>query len=111
MKRYYYWALSVVFVGAASFWLLAPHATGQATRGQTTDTAATEDQYQRALEDYTARVKHQEEQEKRAEALLAKEEDFLKRQEEAFKRFEKILETWERQQQEYQRYLDTLPKK
>jgi hypothetical protein len=110
MKRYYYWAVSVAFVGVVSFCLLAPHVS-RATSVQTNDAPAEEDPYKRALEVYNAQAKQAEEQAKRSEALLARGEVFLKQQEEAFKRYEKILDTWERQQQEYQKYLDTLPKK
>src|SRR5258705_11336410 len=75
-------------------------------------------QYQRLLDEQADRarraevmLKEQEAQHKRVETLLAKQEDFLEKQLRAFKRFEKILDTWETQQQQYQKYLDTLPKK
>ena len=48
---------------------------------------------------------------KRSASLLTVQEEFMKRQDIAFKRYEKILETWEQQQQQYQRYLDSLAKK
>jgi len=48
---------------------------------------------------------------KRGAALLTQQEDFIKKQDLAFRHYEKILETWERQQQQYQRYLDSLSKR
>ena len=108
MKKYYCWAVGVGFLGAVSFCLLVPHATGQGTPGQTTDE---DDSYKRAVEHYNLQAKESEDQLKRSDVLLAREEEVFKRQEEALKRYEKILETWERQQQEYQKYLDALPKK
>jgi hypothetical protein len=52
----------------------------------------------------------QEEMHQRAEGMLTTQESFMKKQVDAFVRFEKILDTWERQQQQYQKYLDSLPK-
>jgi uncharacterized protein (DUF3084 family) len=47
----------------------------------------------------------------RAEKVLQRAEALAARQEADSTRFEKILDTWERQQAEYQKYLDSLPKK
>jgi hypothetical protein len=54
--------------------------------------------------------KHQKDYSKKASDLMKRTEDLLDLQEAQAKRFGKILDTWERQQQEYQAYLDTLPK-
>jgi len=47
----------------------------------------------------------------KAEALMTRQEADVTRQEAQIDHYDKILATWERQQAEYQRYLDSLPKK
>ena len=47
----------------------------------------------------------------KAEDMMIRQEADLTRQEAHLARFDKILATWERQQAEYQRYLDSLPKR
>ena len=80
------------------------HANAQPKPDAPSPTTAAEQQYQRMLNEQADRFK-------RTEALLKAQEDFFERQLKAFTRFEKVLETWERQQQQYQKYLDTLPTK
>ena len=48
---------------------------------------------------------------KHTKAMMSQSEVLLKRQQEQLDRMDKILATWEKQQMEYQRYLDALPKK
>ena len=47
----------------------------------------------------------------RTEAMLSLQETMMSRQEKYMERYDKILATWERQQAQYQKYLDSLPKK
>jgi hypothetical protein len=74
----------------------------QAERAKRADALLTkqEEQHQQYVQTLNAQAEYM----KRAEAVVAKQEEFMKR-------YEKILNIWEAQQQQYQRYLDTLPKK
>lgn len=45
------------------------------------------------------------------ERMLAQDEALIKRHAADLARFEKVLDTWQRQQAEYQKYLDSLPRK
>lgn len=47
----------------------------------------------------------------RSKAIMKRQEEQLARQEKQLDRFDKILSRWEKQQAEFQRYLNTLPKK
>jgi hypothetical protein len=97
-RKFYAVILIVVFGG-----FIILQTSGQPT--SPTGAATTSDQdYQRLLNEQASILK-------RSASLLAQQEDFFKKQEAAFRRYERILDTWERQQQQYQRYLDSLPKK
>ena len=104
MKRYMYLVLPVAVAVLALCFLPAIRAKAQNSADVNASAQKINEQSQRLLDEQAERFK-------RIETLLSKQEDLMKRQEEAFKRFEKILDTWEKQQQQYQRYLDTLPKK
>ncbi len=114
MHKYRNTALALGILALAVAWFIL-QAHGQ---NRPEPAVQADQQYQKLLDEQADRakraeiiLKEQEAQHKRIEALVAQQEDFLKRQLEAFKRFEKILDTWEAQQRQYQRYLDTLPKK
>ncbi len=90
----------------------------QAKPGEPAPTGGANDQYQRLMDQQDASLKRadalmqaQEKTQKQVASMYTKTEELLKRQEEGIARYEKILETWERQQQLYQRYLDSLGKK
>lgn len=61
-------------------------------------------QYQKQQAEYAEAMKWH------AEAMV-KYEDLTKRYEKDLERFEKVLATHEKQQEQYQQYLDSLPKK
>ena len=73
-------------------------------------------QYQQMMDVQADRGKHaeallheEEEMHQRLVVLLGEQEQLVKRRQTDTDRYEKILATWERQQQQYQKYLDSLP--
>jgi hypothetical protein len=70
-----------------------------------------DDAYQRIFDDQIARTKRYEGLLTRQEEMMKKQEDLMKRQEEGANRFLTICEKWEKQQQQFQRYLDSLGRK
>jgi len=76
--------------------------------GTTPSNEAIAKQYMADLEKQS---RDEEEAHKSNQAIMTRSEALLARQEQFAERWEKILATWERQQAEYQKYLDTLPKK
>ena len=117
MNKFRHIALGLTLISLLGAWLIL-HANAQPKPDVVSPNSAEEQQYQRMLDEQADRfkraetiLKEQEAQHKRVEGALTKQEDFLERQLKAFKRFETILDTWENQQKQYQKYLDTLPKK
>jgi hypothetical protein len=70
-----------------------------------------DDAYQRIFEDQIARTKRYEGLLARQEEMMKRQEDLMKRQEEGATRFLTLLDKWDKQQQQYQKYLDSLGKK
>ncbi|HTQ38239.1 MAG TPA: hypothetical protein VMJ32_04390 [Pirellulales bacterium] len=70
-----------------------------------------DDAYQRIFEDQIARTKRYEGLLSRQEELMKRQEELMKHQEDAVTRFMTILDKWDKQQQQYQKYLDSLGKK
>lgn len=103
--------LIAILTAIAFACLFTQHARGRATQEPPTNSPSADDDYERQMKDYEASVKRQAELQRRGELLLEKEEAFVAQQEKLAHKYEAVLATWERQQQEYQRYLDTLPKK
>jgi hypothetical protein len=128
MQKYRKTAVTISLAIVAAVWFVL-HANAQTAPEAASPTAQREQQYQRLLDDGADHSKQAEvllkEQEaelkqqeavhkadrKRVEAMLGEQENLLARQAKYVTRYEKILDTWESQQKEYQRYLDTLPKK
>ena len=94
----------IALVGLTSICIVSSRAKGQPAQNAAPTTQTDDERYERDVKRYEASMKVQEEADKRAAALMTREEELTGR-------YEKVLATWERQQQEYQRYLDTLPKK
>jgi septal ring factor EnvC (AmiA/AmiB activator) len=117
MHKYRNAAVGLGLLALVGLWF-AFRASAQTKPEQASPATQADQKYQRMLDEQADRakraevmLKEQEAQHKRVETLLAKQEEFFERQLRAFKRFEKVLDTWETQQQQYQKYLDTLPKK
>ena len=70
-----------------------------------------DDAYQRIFDDQIARTKRYEGLLGRQEELMKRQEDLMKRQEEGANRFLTLLDKWDKQQQQYQKYLDSLGRK
>jgi Putative prokaryotic signal transducing protein len=68
-------------------------------------------EYEQRVKRAEALMAGQEQSHQRYLEYLTKVEENQRRVEENQRRFEKILATWEQQQQEYQKYLDSLEKK
>jgi hypothetical protein len=79
-----------------------------------TDAHATAPSNEAIAQQYAADLekaaRDEEESHKANLAIMARSEALLARQEQFAERWDKILSTWERQQAQYQKYLDTLPK-
>src|SRR5262249_15202042 len=67
--------------------------------------------YQQIFQDQIARTKRYEGLLSRQEEMMKRQEDLMKRQEDGATRFLNLLEKWDKQQQQYQKYLDSLGKK
>jgi septal ring factor EnvC (AmiA/AmiB activator) len=108
MKRFIYPTLGIAIFAAA----ICLHAPAQSSKD--TNAAATQQsvaEQQERIQRYNQLVQGQEDRARRVESLLIRQEQLMDKQEAAFARFEKILATWEQQQKQYQKYLDSLPKR
>ena len=117
MHKYRNKTIGRAFLALAGLWFIL-HVNAEIKPDNPTSSAQTDQQYQQLLDGQADRarraefmMKEQEGQLARAEALMKAQEALFDRQLKAFARFEKILDTWETQQEQYQKYLDTLPKK
>ena len=67
-------------------------------------------QYNEQTKKAEALLKAQEDEQKKYRDMMAKQEVLLKQEEDSAARWAKILTTWEKQQEQYQKYLDSLVK-
>jgi septal ring factor EnvC (AmiA/AmiB activator) len=103
-----YTALMAVGLGLVVAWWLTSRAFAQ-TPTETYNRSM--QQYQKQQAEYQKQQAEYAEAMKRHTEAMAKYEDLTKRYEKDLELFEKILATHETQQEQYQQYLDSLPKK
>jgi septal ring factor EnvC (AmiA/AmiB activator) len=125
MVKFRYMILVIGFAAAILVWQFVIRANAQTATNAPQMNVSQHDQYQHLLDAQEARskraedlfakeeeaFKRQEEHITRYEKLTDRQEKLLDRQEKNIERYEKILETWEKQQQQYQKYLDSLGNK
>jgi hypothetical protein len=108
MKKNRFLAGLIAMAVLSGFGLLILQATAQVPVIPKTPA---DDAYQRIFEDQIARTKRYEGLLARQEELMKRQEELMKHQEDGATRFLVICDKWDKQQQQYQKYLDSLGKK